>query len=76
MAKTSRVSVAIGDFVIWVVLGAVVVRKLDDAFSICPMVSVRDCLGAIVCEEVEVELGVRVLKLVDQLQTEKLVELD
>jgi hypothetical protein len=37
---------------------------------------VRGCLGAIVCEEIKVELGIRVLDLVDLFHTKEFVELD
>jgi hypothetical protein len=64
MAETFvRFRVAIADLVIWIVFGAVVVCELDDALAVGPMAAVRDGLRAIVCEEVEVELGVRVLDL-------------
>ena len=76
MTKATRVCVAISDFVVGVVFGAVVVSKLDDALAIGPMVAVRNGLGAVVCEEVEVELRIGVLDLVDELEAEEFVERD
>lgn len=52
--------VAIGDFVVRIVFGAVIVCELDDAFSISPVVAVRNGFGTVICEEVKVKFGVRV----------------
>jgi hypothetical protein len=76
MAKAARVRVAVRDLIVGVVLGAVVVRELDDTLAVGPVVAVRDGFGAVVCEEVEVELCVWVLDLVDELEAEEFVELD
>ena len=40
------------------------------------MVSVRDGLGGVVCQEVEIELGVWILQSLDYFHPEELVELD
>ena len=69
-----RLCVAIGDLVVRVVFRAVVVCELDDALTICPMVAVRNRLWAIVCEEVEVKLGVRVRQLINELHAQELIE--
>jgi hypothetical protein len=77
MAKALvRFCVAIADGVVGIVLGAVVVCKLDDAFAVGPVIAVRGSLGTIVCEETKVELGIGVLDLVDLFHTKELVELD
>jgi len=69
-----RLCVAICDLVVRVVFGAVVVCELHDTLAICPMVAVRNRLWAIVCEEVKIELGVRVWQLIDQLHAQELIK--
>ena len=67
--------VAVGDLVVWVVFSAVVVCELDDALAVSPVIAVRHRFRAVVCEEVEIELVVRVWQLVNKLHAQKLVEL-
>lgn len=77
MSKTfPMILVAIATLIVGVVLGAVVVRELDDAFAVGPVVRMTDGFGGIVGHEVEVEFVVRELELVDLLHAEELVELD
>jgi hypothetical protein len=71
-----RFRVAVGNLVVWIVFGAVVVSELDNALAVGPVIAVGHCLGAVVCEEVEVELGVRVLDLIDHFHAEEFIELD
>ncbi len=59
-----------------VVFRAVVVRELDEALSVGPVVTVGEGLWAVVCEEVQAEFAIREVKLVDPLETEQLVEPD
>lgn len=68
--------VAIGDLVIWVILGAIIVRQLDDALPISPVVSMRHCFWAVVRKEVEIKFGVWIRKLVDECHAQELVELE
>jgi hypothetical protein len=70
-----RLCVAICDLVVRVIFGTVVVCELDDALAICPMVAVRNRLWAIVCEEVKIELSVRVWQLINELHAQELIEL-
>jgi hypothetical protein len=71
-----RLDVAVVDLVLGVVLGAVVVRQLDEALAVPHVAAARRGLGRVVAEEVEVELGVGELELLDEGQAQEGVELD
>jgi hypothetical protein len=71
-----RFRVAIGDLIAGVVFSAVVVRKLDDALAVGPMLSVRGGLWAVIREEVEIEFGIWILQLLDLLKPKKFIEFD
>lgn len=68
--------VAVVDLVGVIVLGAVVVRELDDSLAVERLISVGEGLGGVVAEEVEVELGVGEGELIDEAHAEELVEFD
>lgn len=68
--------VAVVHCVAVVVLGAIIVGQLDDAFSVGPMGSLRCRLSTIVRQEVEVKLVVWKLELVDLRHAQQLVELE
>lgn len=61
-----RISVAICDFVVGIILGAVVVSELDNAFTVSPMFAMGRAVGAIKGQEVQAELCIGVINLVDQ----------
>ena len=71
-----RLDVAVVDLVLGVVLGAVVVRQLDEALAVPHVVAARRGLGRVVAEEVEVKLGVGELEFLDQGHAQEGVELD
>lgn len=71
-----RLGVAIVNRVVGVVFGAIVVCELNNSFAVCPVIGVRDSLGAIVCEKVEIKSGIGLLDVVDLLHAQELVELD
>lgn len=67
MAKTLvRISVAICDFVVGIILGAVVVSELDDALTVGPMFTMGCAVGTIKGQKVQAELCIGVVNLVDQ----------
>lgn len=68
--------VPIVDGVVGVILGAVVVRQLDDALAIGEVVSMGQSLGAVIGHEIEVELCFRVLELLNDFHAQELVEFD
>jgi len=77
VAKTlAGLGVAVGDFEVRVVLGAVVVCEFKDTLTAGPSFAGGDGFGAVVGEEIEVELGFGLLDLVDLLQAEEFVEFD
>jgi hypothetical protein len=51
------------------------VGQLNEAFTVWPVLAVGDRSGVVVGHEVEIKVGVGVLKLVDHLHTEELIEL-
>lgn len=71
-----RLRVAVVGLEVGVILGAVVVRQLDDALAVDKRVSVRDGLRAVVRHKVEVKLGLGHLELLDEAHAEELVEFD
>lgn len=71
-----RLRVAVVDLVLRVVLGAVVVRQLDDALAVERAAAGGPRVGRVVGQKVEVELGLGLLDLLDDLHAEGLVELD
>jgi hypothetical protein len=52
------------------------VGQLDDAFTVCPVLAVRNRPGVVVGQEVEIKVGIGVFELVDHLHAEELIELD
>lgn len=68
--------VAVVDLVLGVVLGAVVVRQLDEALAVPHVAAARRGLGRVVAEEVQVKFGVGELELLDQGHAQEGVELD
>ena len=71
-----RLSVAIVHLVLRVVLGTVVVRQLYEALSVEGAFAMRQSLGAVVAEKVQVELSIGELELLDNLHTQELIEPD
>ena len=67
VAEALRLAVAVVGFVVGVVLGAVVVGQLDNAFAIRPVVAVGDGARTVVSEEVKVEFVVGEGELVHEL---------
>jgi hypothetical protein len=77
VTKTAvRLLVAVVYGIFGVILRAIIVRKLDKALSVEGSVAMGQGLGAIIAEKVQIELGVRELKLLDHTHTKKLVKLD
>ena len=72
----ARIAVAVGNFEGGVVLRAVVVRQLEDAFAVGPVVACGGGLGRVIGEEVQVEFVVRKGELVDLFEAEELVVFD
>ena len=68
--------VAVVDLVGVIVLGAVVVRELDESLAVERLISVGEGLGGVVAEEVEVELEVGEGELIDEAHAEELIEFD
>ena len=52
------------------------VRELYDALSISPVLAVRDTVWTVESQEVQAKLGIRVIKFIDKLHAQVLVELD
>lgn len=72
--STVRFRVSVGDAVVGVALGAVVVGELQHGVTIRPVTITLQRLGAIVCEEVQRELVFGEVQLLDLVETEELVE--
>ena len=64
----ARLAVTISNLEVIVVLRAIVMRQLEDAFAVRPMVIGRDGLRRVVGEEVEVEFVVWEGEFVDLFQ--------
>jgi hypothetical protein len=71
-----RLGVSVGDAVVGVVLGAVVVGEFENGVAVCPVTFALEGLGPVVGEKVEGELVVREVELLDLVQAEELVELN
>jgi hypothetical protein len=71
---TVRLIIAVYGFVIWIVLGAIVVSQFNYALPIGPMIPMRHSLGRVVCQEIEIKLGIRVLQCINYFHSEELVE--
>lgn len=71
-----RLGVAVVDPVARVVLGAVVVRQLDQALAVPQVAARRRGPGGVVAEKVQVKLGLGELELLDQGHAQERVELD
>lgn len=72
--STVGLFVAIVDLEVGVVFRAVVVSELNNALSVGEVLSVGDGVGAVVGQEVEVELGFGELEVLDDLHSKELVE--
>lgn len=51
-------------------------RQFYKTFTVGPVLAMEDRLGVVVGHEVEIEIGIRVLELVDELHAQMLVEFD
>lgn len=71
-----RLRVAVVDLVVGVVLGAVVVRQLDEALPVERAVALRLRARPVVPQEVQVEFGIGELQLLEHAHAEEFVELD
>lgn len=72
----AMVLIPITTLIVGIVLRTVVVRKLDDAFAVGPVIRVGDGFGTVVGHEVEVKFVVGKLEFVDLLHAEEFVEFD
>ena len=76
MTKTlARLGVAVGDLEAGIGLGAIVVSKLDDTFTIAPVSVGGYAVGRVICEEIQVEFIVWEFELLDLFHAKELVEL-
>ena len=61
-----RVSVAIGDLEVWVILSSIVVSELYDSLTVGPVLVTRNTVWAIKGQEIQAEFILGVVNLVDQ----------
>ena len=72
---TVRLLVTVVYLVVGIILGSVVVSQLDETLSVKGALVVRQGLGRIIAEEVEVELVIGELELLDKAHSQELIEL-
>lgn len=73
---TMRLCISSVDLVLGIVFRAVVVRELDEPLSVGHMFPVRYRAGAVIAQEVQIELCLGEFGLLDDLHAQELVELD
>jgi hypothetical protein len=77
MSETfARLGVAISNLEVVILLGAIIVSKLQNTLTSSPMFTSSEAVWRVIREKVQIELGVGVLDLVDLFHAEELIVFD